>query len=352
MPVLVVLVSLYTCYVYGNILVIGSSGRLGRVVVSNLLARGVPTVSFVRDQGKASGIAELQGSKIVQGDITDLNSLEKAISENDIEKVIDVHGCRPPRFIKLGDLFRSPRENDYTHPYNVNYRGTQNLLAAMKANNVKKLVRLTGALVGASAFKPFVALFNFLLSFSNMWHERSELLIRESGIDYTVVRPSELVDEPSCAEQTYPVIGAQAVPHYLVAASGDSAKDSVPPIPVPSKISIRDVADLCVQAACVRRYGSGSRSDTVLSKSTVIVCSQQGKGPRSFDELMCYDHAGDTQYRDDPEKNVLVAGRHRLATVVYGAAFTTFLALALQVAGAMLRFLGATGKRAITVKIG
>jgi hypothetical protein len=70
--------------------------------------------------------------------------------------------------------------------------GVKNLLAAMKINGVGKLVRITGSLVGKSPFLPFIFLFNILLSMTNKWHERSEIAIRESNIDYTVIRPTEL----------------------------------------------------------------------------------------------------------------------------------------------------------------
>ena len=220
------LVSMLIMTALSAVLVIGSSGRLGRVIVSKLVARGIDTVSLVRDIEKASGLDELKGSKIIRGDVTDTASLQSAMSLG-VDEVIDVHGVSPPRFIKLRDFLRSPAEGDLTHPYNVNYKGTANVLAAMKENHVKKLVRLTGALVGASCWKPFVALFNFLLSFSNKWHEKSEILIRESGIDYTVVRPSELVDEPAAATLSFPAIGELATPRYLIAAPGDTTRGEI-----------------------------------------------------------------------------------------------------------------------------
>ena len=73
--------------------------------------------------------------------------------------------------------------------YNVNYIGVKNLLAAINVNGVPKFVRITGSLCGKSCFLPFVALFNILLSLTAKWHERTEIAIRESGVDYTVLRP-------------------------------------------------------------------------------------------------------------------------------------------------------------------
>ena len=139
-------------------------------------------------------LPELQGAKIILGDTNDLESIVRASEGCDV--VIDVHGMRPPRFTKVSDLFRSP-EGDATHPYNVNYLGVKRVLAAMKLNNVKKIVRITGiiatkllhnivnislarsfaywigSLTGKSPYLIPVILFNFLLSMSPKWHERS-----------------------------------------------------------------------------------------------------------------------------------------------------------------------------------
>lgn len=312
---LVLSVSIMCAAYTPRVLVIGSTGRLGRVVTSKLIARGVEVVALVRDLESAKTVEELKGATLREGDILDVESLKVATSQ--VDSVVDVHGVKPPRFIKLGDLFRAPRENDSTHPYNINYKGTRNLLEAMKMNKNKKLIRLTGALVGASAFKPFVALFNFLLSYSNKWHQLSEKLIRESGVDYTVVRPSEIADEPSAVAQTYPPLGEAVNARYLMAVPGDSEKRD--PIPVPSKISKYDVADLCVEAVIKAQPG-------YLSKSTVICCSQAGDGPRTFDEIF-----GDSAtMKSFIDTKAIVPGKHGAATVVYSAVVSGVVAMVFQ----------------------
>ena len=71
----------------------------------------------------------------------------------------------------------------------------------MHVNQVTKLVRITGSLCGKSCFLPFVALFNLLLSLTAKWHERTEIAIRNSGLDYTVLRPPEICSELPVAMQ-------------------------------------------------------------------------------------------------------------------------------------------------------
>ena len=327
----------FVCVAQGlsnRVLVIGSTGRLGRIVTSKLIGRGAEVVALVRSTSmeSAAQLVELKGATLQEGDVLNLGSLVKA-TEN-VEVVIDVHGVKPPRFIKLGDLFRAPRENDDTHPYNINFKGTQHVLEAMKANNNKKLIRLTGALVGASAFKPFVALFNILLSFSNKWHQLSEKLIRESGVDYTVVRPSEIADEPSASQKTYPPLGEPVEATHLLAVPGDTNKKK--PIPVPSKISKYDIADLIVEATLKSEPG-------YLSKSTVICCSQPGAGPLHFEEI--FENGGYKQFIDT---KAIVPGKHGLATMLYSGLFTAVLALLVQGAKTLLSTLYSAARRVVT----
>jgi len=161
-----------------------------------------------------------------------------------VDTIIDVHGPSPPRFSKLSDIYSDPGF-DFTHPYCVNYLGTQRVLEAIKANNVKKLVRLTGALVGKPAFSPFVVLFNVLLSMTVKWHERSELAIRASGIDYTCIRPPGIRDEFPAAvtgDKTLALIPERYI-------SEESAKNADAPLFFgPGTISVEDLADLNVIA--------------------------------------------------------------------------------------------------------
>lgn len=231
-----------------KILIIGATGRVGRTVVSKLMLNGNSQVRcLVRNYEKASSIRELAGSELLVGSTNDLNSLVTACDGCHV--VVDVHGMSPPRFSKIDDIFHFPG-SDLNHPYNVNYLGTKRLLSAMKTKNVKKLVRITGSLIGKSPFLLPVILFNILLSMSPKWHERSELAIRDSEIDYTVIRPTEIIAEPP----------ASTIGRSLVLLQGDSRERA----PLPGKIAISDVADICVAAAT---------NDETLCRRSVVVSS-------------------------------------------------------------------------------
>jgi len=277
-------------------LVIGATGRVGKSVVSKLVDSGIRTTCLVRDINKATSLTEKSGVLLIRGNVNDLQSLIEATSDCDL--VIDVHGVNPPRFTRLTDIFRHPKY-DLSHPFNVNYIGVQNVLSAMKKNNVRKIVRLTGSSVGRSSFSPVVALFNIILSMTVRWHERAEIAIRESGIDYTILRVPEIVNEPAARDSNRSL-------QVFSSSSPTSTR------PKSGKISVTDVADMCVLAGTgLSLYQSTvAKYKNVLSKSTVICSSLSGKsGAVYWDELLHKVNKSDT--------NTLKIGRHRLAVLTY-----------------------------------
>eukprot|EP01041_Mallomonas_annulata_P010315 gene10315-21524_t len=215
-----------------RVLVVGGTGRVGRNIVDKLLRDGVETNCLVRNIEKARSMKQLEGANLFQGDVNSMDDLLNCSANCDA--IIDVHGMSPPRFTKPRDLFSHPC-NDKSHPYMVNYVGVKKIIAAMKINKISKIVRITGAGVGKSAFNPVSILFNLLLSMTVKWHERTELALRESGLNYTVLRLPEIADEPHAIETN----------RTLFMYPGDSK----PPKVTAGKISIQDITDLCLIAA-------------------------------------------------------------------------------------------------------
>ena len=84
------------------VLVLGSTGKVGRLVVENLVAQKIPVRAFARNRTKASevlssptgmgGLNPWEGVEVVVGDLT---------SEADLSAALEVGGvatpwCRPP----------------------------------------------------------------------------------------------------------------------------------------------------------------------------------------------------------------------------------------------------------------
>lgn len=281
------------CLLESPVVVVGGTGRVGRRIVKDLLSRGVETRCLVRNIEKASNIEEIKGATCVEGNVYDINSMLE-VTKNAFA-VIDCHGVSPPRFSKPIDLFRHPR-NANNHPYMINFIGTKTLITAMEINNCKKLVRVTGALTGKSPFVFAAALFNLILSMTCKWHERSEIAIRNSGLDYTIIRPTGIKNVPSAKDNN----------RSLLLIPGDSEEQ----VPLPGQISVEDVADLCVT----------SLIDATLTKSTVVVSSIEGiTGAREWKTLIPTNVKPDTL----PIKRRW----HNLATTLMGLSVATFLAL-------------------------
>jgi nucleoside-diphosphate-sugar epimerase len=233
-----------------KVLVIGGTGRVGSAVVNRLAALGIETVVMSRRAQTSQKMPKVDGVTYLTGDISDMGDLMEATKGCDA--VIDVHGCTPPRFSKITDLFIPPKY-DLNHPYNVNYMAMLKLTTVMSINRVPKLIRITGSLVGKSPFQPFVALFNLLLSQTIKWHEMGEGYIRYSGIDYTVIRPPAIVSSLPFPE-----------PRKLVLVPGDGRED----IERPGQIAVDDLATLCVLAL----------DETKLSYATVVCNTVPGEG--------------------------------------------------------------------------
>lgn len=160
-----------------KVLVIGATGRVGRAVVDKLLASSSYEVR-VLSRSSPSDAKLGPGVEVYLGDV--LNKTSLLASMKNVDVVVDVHGVTPPRLTSVFDFFkRNPNRLPLNHPYHVNLCGTKNVIECMKDCHVKKLVRLTGALVGKNVVvSPVVALFNIILSMTVKYHERSEIEIR------------------------------------------------------------------------------------------------------------------------------------------------------------------------------
>lgn len=239
----------------GKVLVIGATGKVGQAVVKLLQSRGIPVRVFVRNlssvttadrvgsaaaatdfftdtAGRAPLVVNDSQVEVCEGDVANCEAVSRAIEG--VVAVIDVHGVAPLRFSKLSDMWSDPLA-DPSHPASVNFKGVQHIVAACQTHGVNHLVRLTGMSVSMKASSPLVWLFCVLLSWTVKWHRRAEMLIRESGLNYTVVQPSGLKDFAAAHERG---------DLLLLECEADSVLPALPPA---TGISRADVASLCVE---------------------------------------------------------------------------------------------------------
>jgi uncharacterized protein YbjT (DUF2867 family) len=156
-----------------TVLVTGSSGFVGSFVLPALLARGHEVAALMRDpvggdavMGRLGPAARLE---LRTGDVTDRASLVGALSGVDAV----VHLAAIPRDRDGGASLRL-----------VNTEGTRNVVAAMRAAGVRRLVHL-GALGVADDPR---------LHYASS-KAKAEALVAASDLDWTIVKPSLLWGE-------------------------------------------------------------------------------------------------------------------------------------------------------------
>lgn len=165
-----------------RILVTGATGGTGQAIVREALAKGHAVTTLVRSEAKARPL--LSGAELVEGDARDQAALTRAV--DGCQAVISALGTRKIRLVGKVTLMSE---------------GTRALAAAMKDRGVRRLICITGLGAGDSAghggfvydrlIKPG------LLRTMYQDKDRQEAIIRESGFDWIIVRPTVLTDKPA-----------------------------------------------------------------------------------------------------------------------------------------------------------
>ncbi len=162
-----------------RILVLGGTGGTGRAIVAQALARGHDVTVLARSPEKAGN---LEGVKIVAGDARDERALRQALKGQDA--VISALGTPASPFREVTLLSTATRA----------------LVAAMKAERVSRLVCITGMGAGDSrGHGGFVfdnVIYPLLLRKVYANKNRQEAIVRDSGLDWVLVRPSVLSNKP------------------------------------------------------------------------------------------------------------------------------------------------------------
>ena len=195
-----------------RILVIGASKGTGALAVKTALERGHDVTAFARSPDRL----DVQHPRLTRwtGDFHDPASVAGAMPGQDAVIVT-----------ASSSSLRGFKENpDYFS------RGTGHVIVAMKAQGVKRLVVLSALGVGESRklvnFIVDKLVLSWLLERPFLDHERQEQLVRESGLDWVIARPSRLVDGP---------------------ARGQTVRKTIVE-PVPGSITRADVATFLVEA--------------------------------------------------------------------------------------------------------
>ena len=158
--------------------IFGSTGKTGIELVKQALEQGHAVTAFVRDPARLT--IEDERISTVTGDVVDPSSVAQAIQGQDA--VICALGAG-------NDLKKTT----------VRTIGTINIIRGMKKHDVKRLIVVSAMGVGESWDSLSLVskiLFATLLKSSRDDHESQERAVKESGLEWTIVRPSGLTDTP------------------------------------------------------------------------------------------------------------------------------------------------------------
>lgn len=170
-----------------KIFVAGATGSTGKRIVEQLLAKGFAVKAGVRDIDKARlGFSSTsQDLQFVNADVTEGSTKLAEVIGNDSDAVICATGFRPSL-----DLFG---------PWKVDNYGTVNLVEACRKVGVNRFILVSSILVNGAAMgqllNPAYIVLN-VFGLTLVAKLQAEQHIRKSGINYTIIRPGGLRNDP------------------------------------------------------------------------------------------------------------------------------------------------------------
>src|SRR5512139_803642 len=154
----------------GPVLVVGATGRTGRLIVGRLVERGVPVLALVRDPVKGREVLPPDVSQFV-GDVRRGETLTEPMA-----------GARSVISVACGGA-----EYDNSAE-RVDYSGTRHLVEQASAANVDLIVFVS------TIYATRPDHYQDVEPTSLGWKARAEEMIRGSRLSYCIVRPGWLTD--------------------------------------------------------------------------------------------------------------------------------------------------------------
>ena len=237
-----------------KILVGGATGGVGQLVVAKLLAKNLQVRALTRSRSKAESMFD-DKVEIVEGDIRDSNTLVD--TTKDINYIICCTGTTafPSLRWDFANLFQPSNS-----PEAVDAEGVKNLVAAAP-QNLTRFVFISSAGVLRKDELPYNILNAFGVLDAKLTGEKA---ITASGLPYTIIRPTRLIDGPYTSYDLNTLLRAKTDGNKAVKIeSGDRLNGET------SRI---DVANACVEALF---------NDTTINKDFSLI--NEGERPAITD---------------------------------------------------------------------
>ena len=146
------------------ILLTGATGFVGGNLLKEMLKQGLKVRCLVKNPSKAEAIRQSH-VEIVKGDVTDKDSIAKALEDGKVEAAVHLVGILA--------------ETKNTTFKAIHTQGTRNMVEMCKAKGIKRFIHISALGTRENARSEY---------HKTKWE--AEELIRASGLEYTIFRPS------------------------------------------------------------------------------------------------------------------------------------------------------------------
>jgi putative NADH-flavin reductase len=159
-----------------KVLIFGASGKTGHHLIRVALSRRHKVSAFVRDPSRL--LIDYSRLRIYKGDVMNPAEVEEAVRGQDA--VICSLGVRA------------------ANPSNILSEGTWNIVRAMKAHGVRRLVCLSSAGVLGDDAGFILRRIRIPFLYKHIFEDKKRQLeiVQNSGLDWIVVRPPSLTNDP------------------------------------------------------------------------------------------------------------------------------------------------------------
>ncbi|XP_021750712.1 divinyl chlorophyllide a 8-vinyl-reductase, chloroplastic-like [Chenopodium quinoa] len=161
-----------------NVLIVGSTGYIGKFVVKELVKRGFNVIAVAREKsgirgryGKEETLSQLNGANVCFSDVTNLDDLERNLVNFGVDSIDVVVSCLASRNGGIKDSWL------------IDYEATKNSLLAGKKFGAVHFVLLSAICVQ----KPLLEFQRAKLKFEAELMQEAE---RDEGFSYSIVRPT------------------------------------------------------------------------------------------------------------------------------------------------------------------
>jgi putative NADH-flavin reductase len=167
-----------------NILILGATGRTGRLFAQAAIAGNHKVTAIIRDKIKAT----VPGVNYIEGSSTDVEMLSNVMTGIDAVIVsLNINRTSDSPFAKI------------VSPLTIISDSVKAVVTAMEKKGIKRIISISASGVGDS-WKDMPLVGRWFIRSSNIWkayldHDRQEQALRQSELDWTIVRPVMLNDK-------------------------------------------------------------------------------------------------------------------------------------------------------------